>query len=126
MTENSIIYEKSKDFAVRVVKLWKYLCNKGEQDISRQLKRSGTGIGANIIEGLYGASKKDFINKLCIAQKECNESLYWIDILHKTDFITDAEYNSIHNDGEEIARILAKIIKTSRKNVEVENTTHNL
>lgn len=123
MTEKSIIYDKSKSFAIRVVKLWKYLINKGELDISRQLKRSGTGIGANIIEGLYGASKKDFVNKLCIAQKECNESLYWIDILHETDFITDAEYESIHHDCEEIARILAKIIKTSRINIEQED--HN-
>lgn len=123
MTEKSIIYDKSKSFAIRVVKLWKYLINKGELDISRQLKRSGTGIGANIIEGLYGASKKDFVNKLCIAQKECNESLYWIDILYETDFITDAEYESIHHDCEEIAKILAKIIKTSRINIEQED--HN-
>lgn len=124
--EDSQIYQKAEKFAIRIVKLWKYLTNtKHEYEISTQLKRSGTSIGANTIEALYGASKKDFINKLYIAEKECNESKYWLKILYKTDYLTEEEYTSINNDCMEIAKILASIIKTSKKNLNFPPSTHN-
>lgn len=118
-TEGSLIYQKAEAFAIRIVKLWKYLTStKHEFELSTQLKRSGTSIGANTIEALYGASKKDFINKLYIAEKECNESKYWLKILYKTDYLTEEEYSSMNNDCLEIARMLASIIKTTKKNME--------
>jgi len=118
--EDSKVYQKAEAFAIRIVKLWKYLTStKHEYEISTQLKRSGTSIGANTIEALYGASRKDFVNKLYIAEKECNESKYWLKILYKTDYLTEQEYNSINYDCIEIAKLLASIIKTSKKKTDI-------
>ncbi|NME72170.1 four helix bundle protein [Flammeovirga aprica] len=111
----SIISDKSFQFAIRVVKLSKYLtAEKKEFILSKQLLRSGTSIGANISEGKYGESKKDFIHKHSIALKECNESIYWIRLLRATDYINEAEYQSIIEDAIQIRKVLIKIIKSSK------------
>ena len=83
---------KSKAFALRVIRLYKYLCDeKKEYILSKQLMRSGTSIGANIAEAFYGQSEADFISKLSIAQKETGETMYWLELLHKSDFLKHNE-----------------------------------
>lgn len=113
----SIIFEKSKSFAVRIVRLYKYLClNKKEYVLSKQILRSGTSIGANIAEARCAISKKDFLSKMYIAFKECAETLYWLELLHDTDYLTEKEYVSLKNDCEEIRRMLSAITKTTNYN----------
>ena len=91
---DSIVFEKSKRFAIRIVKLYKYLCDeKKEVVLSKQLLRSGTSIGANIAEANSAFSKKDFLAKMYIAFKECSESKYWLDLLYKTDYLTQSEFD---------------------------------
>ncbi len=109
MKEN-IIQQKSFAFAIRMVELFKYLQNeKKEFVLSKQILRSGTSIGANIEESIGGASDKDFLHKLTISYKEARESIYWLKLLHATQYISEKEFNSLHNDAEEICKILAKI-----------------
>ncbi len=116
MSKPNIALEKSMDFAVRIVNLYKYLCNeKSEYVLSKQLLRSGTSIGANLAESETAVSRNDFINKVYIALKECNESLYWLELLHRTEYLTDAEYDSIHADCLEIKKILSSTTKTLRQ-----------
>ncbi len=116
MAEN-IIKIKSFGFAKRIVSFYKYLCNENKEYVmSKQLLRSGTSIGANVFESDRAVSKKDFINKIGIAQKEADETLYWIELLHETGYIADAEYVSIKTDCEELIKILMAISKTSTRN----------
>lgn len=106
-------------FAVRVVKLYKYLCDeKKEYVLSKQLLRSGTSIGANINEAQAGQSKADFISKMSISSKEARESKYWIDLLVKTDYlnINDQHTKSLVNDIEKIIKLLTSIVKSSKEN----------
>ncbi len=109
-------YEKSLDFAVRIVNLCKYLKEQsGEYIMSKQLLRCGTSIGANISESINAESNSDFIHKLLIALKESNETEYWITLLHRTDYLTDAQHDSILQDCQEMQKILTSIIITSKK-----------
>lgn len=109
---NNIIETKSFDFAVRIVKLYKFLCEqKKEFTLSKQLLRSGTSIGANVAEA---QSKADFISKINISLKETSETKYWIKLLKATDYLSEIESNSILSDCVEIEKILVSIIKTSR------------
>ena len=111
MKENVII-EKSFAFSVRIVNLYKYLSqSKNEYVISKQLYRSGTGIGANIAEAQRVQSTADFVAKMKIALKEANESQYWLKLLYETKYITDKEFDSIHSDLLEILKILTAICK---------------
>lgn len=111
----NIIEEKTLRFGVRCINLHKYLYNKREiYDISRQLLKSGTSIGANVREGIVAQSKADFISKLNISLKEANETLYWINILTETKYLTIQQSDSISADCKEIIRILTSIIKTAR------------
>ena len=110
MKSNNIIQEKSFAFAIRIVNLNKHLITeKKEFILSKQLLRSGTSIGANVEEAIGAVSDKDFLNKLGIAYKEARESIYWLKLLQATDYITKEEFESIHNDAEEICKILGKI-----------------
>ncbi len=114
MKENNIILTKSENFTVRIVNLYIILYfSKNERVMSRQLLKSGTSIGANINEAVCGISKNDFLAKMYIAFKECNESLYWLRLLFKTEFINEREYNSIIKDCSEIKNILSSITKTT-------------
>lgn len=114
---DSIVFEKSKRFAIRIVKLYKYLCDeKKEVVLSKQLLRSGTSIGANIAEANSAFSKKDFLAKMYIAFKECSESKYWLELLYKTDYLTRSEFDSINADCTELQKLLSSITKTLKDN----------
>ncbi len=113
MDEKKTVRYKSKRFAVRIVKLYRYLCDeKNEFVLSKQLLKSGTSIGANIAESECAMSKKDFLSKIYIALKECNETLYWIELLYDTDNLDETEYNSIRLDCDELRKMLSSITKT--------------
>ena len=112
---DSIVFNKSEDFALRIIKLREYLVKKKKEDvISKQIIRSGTGIGANLAESVHGASDSDFIHKLSISQKECAETLYWLRLLKRAGFITEKQFGSIYDDCVEIAKLLTSIIKTMK------------
>ena len=126
MREN-IIETKSFSFAIRVVKLHKYLTeNKKEYILSKQLLRSGTSIGANVTESQNAQSNLDFINKMSIALKETSETKYWIRLLNATDYLTEEESKSIMADCIEIENILVKIIKTSKEKTRGEELSTTL
>ena len=111
MKEN-VIMRKSFAFSVRIVNLHRYLSQeKREYVISKQIYRSGTSIGANIAEAQRAQSTADFVAKMKIALKEANETQYWLQLLYETKYITDKEFNSIHNDLIEILKILTAICK---------------
>ena len=113
MVENQTAKFKSKRFAVRIVQLYQYLYReKQEYVLSKQLLRSGTSIGANLAESECAISKKDFLSKIYIALKECSETLYWLDLLHDTDYLRDSEYLSMKADCEEIRKMLSSTTKT--------------
>ena len=114
--KNNVILEKSYNFAIRIVKLNKYLIDeKKEFILSKQLLKSGTSIGANIEEAIGGQSKNDFISKISIAYKEARETHYWLRILKDTDYITLSQFKSLENDLNEILKIITSIKKTSKK-----------
>tara|TARA_B100001093_G_scaffold323193_1_gene308381 strand:+ start:195 stop:542 length:348 start_codon:yes stop_codon:yes gene_type:complete len=111
------IKEKSFDFAVRVVKLYRYLCEeKKEFVISKQLLRSGTAIGAIYREAEHAESKLDFIHKMGIAQKENNETQYWLELLHSSEILEESHFQSIYKDAEELIKLITSIIKSSKAN----------
>ena len=111
------VRERSMDFAVRIVKLSKYLNEqKQEYVIAKQVLRSGTSIGANVAEAQRGQSKKDFIAKMSIALSEASETSYWLELLMRTEYLTAGEYVSISDDCRTIERMLTSIVKTSREN----------
>lgn len=110
-----ILREKSFTFAVRIVKLYQYLYEeKREFILSKQLLRSGTSIGANIREAKNAESPKDFIHKLHIAQKECDESLYWLELLFETKYLNEKEFSSINSEATEILKIIKSSIITKK------------
>jgi four helix bundle protein len=114
----SILEDKSYKFAIRIVKLNKYLINqKKEFTLSKQLLRSGTAIGALVAEAQYAQSKADFINKLYISLKEANESRYWLRLLNDCDYITPQMFKSMQTDIEELLRILTSSIKTTKESL---------
>jgi len=115
MREN-IIKDKSFDFAVRIVNLYKWLTTeKKEYVLSKQLLRSGTSVGAMVKEAEHAESKADFIHKMAIAQKEINECIYWLDLLNATDFMNKDQFESINKDAVEIIKLLTSIIKGVKK-----------
>ena len=114
---DNVIEEKSFDFAVRVVKLYKHLTtNNSEFILSKQLLRSGTSIGANVSEAQKAQSRADFYSKMCIALKEANETLYWLKLLYKTEYLTKKEFVSIESDIREIIAIGTSICKNISDN----------
>lgn len=115
--KNSILLEKSYNFALRMVKLFQFLAiEKKEFILSKQLLRSGTSIGANIEEANQAESKADFIHKLCIANKEAFETNYWLRLLRDSDILTQKQAGSLINDCEELQKLLTSSIKTSKNN----------
>ncbi|MBP8849731.1 MAG: four helix bundle protein [Breznakibacter sp.] len=114
---DNIIKNKSFNFAVRIVKLSKFLIESKEEFIlSKQLLRSGTSVGAMIREAEHSESKADFRHKLSIAQKEINETLYWLELLKETEYLSIEQFESINTDAVEIIKIITAIIKTSKLN----------
>ena len=118
MKQDNLILDKSFAFAVRIVKLYKFLCDqKKEYILSKQLLRCGTSIGANINEAQAAQSKADFISKLSIASKEARETNYWISLLIETEYLNmeDPHVQSLKEDIIEIVKLLTSIIKSSQE-----------
>ena len=116
MKDNTIL-RKSLAFSVRIVNLHKYLSSqKKEYILSRQICKSGTSIGANITEAIYGSSRKDFAAKLQIAKKEAAETQYWLELLRSGEYLTEQEYKSLTKDCNEILSVLVSSIKTTLEN----------
>ena len=115
MKENPT-YQKAIQFAIRIVKLYKYLVEeKSERIISKQLLRSGTSIGANYSEALSAESDMDFIHKLAVSQKEINETSFWLELLYQTEYLTDNQYESLNADCKELQKIFTSIILTTKQ-----------
>jgi four helix bundle protein len=113
--DNNIIVDKSKKFALRIIKLYKFLTEeKKEFILSKQIIRSGTSIGANVKEAIRGQSKPDFYAKLNIALKEASETEYWIELLYESGYIEKTVFDSIYYDCQEILKILVSITKTQK------------
>jgi four helix bundle protein len=117
MKENTL-KEKSFSFAVLIVELYKNLQeSKKEYVLTKQLLRTGTSIGANIREAEFAESKTDFIHKLAIAQKECSETIYWIELLLITKYLENQNYDRIHSNSIELMKLLTASIKTAKSNI---------
>jgi len=115
MSKN-IIIEKSKLFAVRIIRLYQHLCTeKKEFVLSKQVLKSGTSIGANVREAHRGQSKKDFIAKMNIALKEATETEYWLELLHETDYLEYNAFESIYKECNELNKLLISIINSATK-----------
>ena len=113
MDKNLTAKHKSRRFAIRIVRLYQYLCQKKKEYVmSKQLLKSGTSIGANVAESECAISKKDFLSKIYIALKECCETLYWLDLLYETDYLSSDEYHSIQHDCEKLRKMLSSTTKT--------------
>lgn len=113
---NNAVKEKSYQFALRIIKLYKHLVEKKKETVlSKQLLRCGTSIGANVEEALGGQSDKDFIAKISIAYKESRETSYWLRLLKDSDVLTEKEFESIIKDCEELQKLLASILITMKK-----------
>ncbi len=116
--KESILKTKSFGFALRIVKLYKFLAFKQQEYVmSKQVLRSGTSIGANVEEGNQAQSKADFIHKLSIAQKEAFETDYWLRLLRESDFITKSQAVSLIEDCRELQKLLSASIKTAKRNL---------
>ena len=115
MKEDNLIQKKSFDFAVRIVNACKFLKSNQEYDLSKQLLRSGTSIGANVEEAIGAYSRADFGFKLSIAYKEARETLYWIKLLHATDYLSKEMSDSLIKDAESICKIIEKIQVSLKK-----------
>ncbi len=116
MKEN-IIASKSYAFALRIIKLYKFLVSeKKEYVLSKQILRSGTSVGALVKEAEHAQSKADFVYKMNIALKEANETEYWLMLLKDSDYIDNNSFNSIHPENIELIKLLVSIVKTSRLN----------
>jgi four helix bundle protein len=116
--KHNVLKEKSFTLAIRIVKLHRYLVKeKNEWTLSKQLLKSGTNPGAMVREAQNAESDADFIHKLGIAQKEADETMYWLELLHKAEILSDAEFNSIHNDTLEILKLTKSIILSKKTNM---------
>ncbi|BDC95736.1 hypothetical protein TRSA_08350 [Treponema saccharophilum] len=117
-TKKGVIQEKSKAFAVRIVKFYKYLCDeKKEFVLSKQVLRSGTSIGANVRESKNAQSKADFISKMSIALKEADETAYWIELLTESEIVKETQVKDLYEENTEIIKILTSIVKSSKLKV---------
>lgn len=112
MKNENIIVDKSKAFALRIIKLYQYLVERKEFVLSKQVLKSGTSIGANVKEAIRAQSKPDFYAKMSIALKECSETEYWLELLYESKYIDEKSFKSIYNDCQELLRILISIVKT--------------
>ncbi len=116
--KDNVIENKSKAFAVRIVRLYQYVSkDKQEYVLSKQLLRSGTSIGANVAEALCAVSKKDFLSKMHIAFKECVETQYWLELMTETGYLEEKEFQSICNDCMELRKLLSSITKSTAEHL---------
>ena len=118
MSHNSILKVKSFDFAVRIIKLYKFLKKQhSEYELSNQLLRSGTSVGALIREAEHAESRKDFSHKLSISLKEANESIYWLELLYATEYINKKMFDSMLKDATELLKMLIASVKTTKSRI---------
>ncbi len=116
MRKENIVADKSYAFALRIIKLYKYLVSEQKEFVlSKQVLRSGTSIGALIKEAEHAQSKKDFINKMNIALKEANETDYWLMLLKDSEYISEKSYNSIYPEVIELLKLLISIVKSTKE-----------
>ncbi len=119
--EDNILAQKSMEFAVRIVKLFKHLTEKDHNYVlPNQILRSGTSIGADIFEGINAQTKPDFLTKINIALKEATETEYWLNLLVRTDYVKKKEFDSLERDLDEIKRLLVSTVKTTKNNLSKE------
>ena len=115
---SKLTLDKSSDFALRIIKLYKYLTmEKQEYVLSKQILRSGTSIGANLTEAEFAISKKDFLSKVHIAYKECAETQYWLNLLYKSDYLNTEQFDFLNKDCVELLKILTTVTKTTKDNL---------
>lgn len=118
MKSDNPVKDKSYAFALRVVKLYRYLCeDKKEYVLSKQIVRSGTSIGANVEEAIGGQSERDFLSKMSIAYKEARETHYWIRLLRDSGLIEEDDANSLIDDCDELLKLSGSIIKTMKEKI---------
>ena len=118
MMKENVVKNKSFAFAVRVIKLHQFLCEqKKEYILSKQLLRSGTSVGAMVREAEHAETKNDFKHKMGIAQKEINETIYWLELLKETNYITQEQFESINSDAIEIIKLITAILKSTKNNI---------
>ena len=111
---------KSYNFAIRIVKMVRGItCSPKEYGMMNQVFRSGTAIGALVSESIYAQSPKDFINKLHVALKECNETLYWLNLLKDTEYLTIEEFTCMEKDCRELLALLISSIKTTKQSINI-------
>ena len=126
MNLNGPLKIKSRAFAIRIIRLYSYIKdNYKEYVLSKQILRSGTSIGANIAESECSISKKDFLSKIYIALKECSETMYWLDLLHETNYISDKQYSSLYSDCLELKKMLTATTKTTVNSLESNDESLN-
>lgn len=119
MAFENLVKEKSKQFAIRIVRLYQMLHEtQNEYVLSKQVLRSGTSIGANIAEAVCAMSRKDFLAKLYVAYKECAETMYWLELLYDTDYLPEPLFQSLYQDNLELYKLLTSIIKTTKKTLD--------
>ena len=115
MVRRNAIVDKSKGFALIVIRLCRFLAEeKREYVLSKQLLRSGTSVGANVREAQRGQSIKDFVSKMQIAQKEADESAYWLELLHESEYLNETDFHEAYSQAEELLKMLASIIVTAK------------
>lgn len=118
MMRKNVVKDKSFDFAIRIVRLYQFLVvEKKEFVLSKQILRSGTSVGAMVREAEHSETKKDFIHKMAIAQKEINESIYWLEILKETDYLSQSEFESLNTNAIEVIKLITSIIKSAKANI---------
>ncbi len=111
--------EKSMRFAVRIVKLNHRLREERKEfALADQILRSGTSIGANLAEAVYAPSSRDFLNKNKIALKECSETIFWLDLLHRSELISDESFSSLYADCTELRKMLSSACKTTEERIQ--------
>lgn len=121
--KESALKTKSKAFALRIIKMYNYLCDeKKEYVLSKQVLRSGTSIGANVAEAFFAQSDADFIAKLYISRKEAAETIYWIDLLKESGYLSDDVAASISADCDELLKLLTSSIKTMKNKQSLRNS----
>ncbi len=114
--KENIVASKSYAFALRIIKLYKYLISEQKEYVlSKQVLRSGTAIGALIREAEHAESKADFVHKMAIALKEANETEYWLMLLKDSAYISKKNFNSIYPDSVELIKLLASIVKSTKE-----------
>ena len=120
--KKNVLKEKSFDFALRIVKMYRYLQEeKKEYIMSKQLMRAGTSVGAMVREAEFAESKSDFVHKMAIAQKEIGETLYWLELLNASEYITIQQFESINSDAVEIIKLITSTIKTAKTKIKTIN-----